>query len=298
MPINRDLTPTDGADIAAFVRLIHDRPVVLDRDLAKIYKLDVKSLNRVRARHAERFPEDFCFKLTQGEASALDLPDNLKQTYVYTEPGIAMLAMLLATPAAVKSSVAIIRAFVETRGFIVKNAPLFSRVDELETKQKAFQVSTDQKLAKLLAHLEAHECADATQKIFFSGQIYDAYSFLSGLIAKAKKELIVVDGYVNVNTLDLLRSKRPGVSVELLTLPSSHLSNNEVKKFNSEYPTLTIHRTKDFHDRLLILDRKSLYHVGASLKDAGEKSFAITKLEEEYESSLLLSRIDSIINKQ
>ena len=303
MAINKDISPASKTNIADLIHIIHERPVVFDFDLAKLYEMSVVDLNRFASRNSERFPNDFRFRLTKSEFKKLLETEkaNLSESalknppFAYTEQGITMLAMILNSAAAVDSSVNIVRAFVEMRNFVTKNAPLFERSSSIELKQFEFEKETNAQISKLLKHLDERECLDSAQKIFFSGQIYDAYSFLIDLIKRAKTEIVLIDGYVNINTLDLLRNKKPSANISLLTLPSTRLSLNEIRKFNAEYPSLKVHKTSDFHDRLLILDRKEFYHIGASLKDAGEKSFAITKLEEKNETNLLLSRIDKIV---
>lgn len=246
-------SPSTISKVAKLLRPIHGRYVVLDCDLAKFYGIKTTALNRAVEKESERFPNDFRFKLTIAEASALGLEDNLKNTYAYTELGIFMLSMVIGNCLAVKTGVEMVRAFSHNGGF--------------------------------------------TPKVFFSGQIYDAMSFLIELIERAKRHIVLIDGYVDINTLDILRYKRKNTSVHILTYPSSRITANEVRKFNSEYSELTVYRTTDFHDRMLILDDTELYHIGASLKDAGEKSFAITKLEEPREVSLLLERVANIVNK-
>ena len=293
MSISRDIAPLSKVDIASLIHIIHEKPVVFDFDMASLYKMETRELNRIANRSADFFPSDFRFKLTKNEFNSL-FPEKAKTEkppYVYTEQGIVMLALALKV---VESSVSMIRAFVEMRNFVAKNAPLFERISSIELKQLEFEKETNAQISKLLKHIDEHECLGSAQKIFFSGQIYDAYSFLVDLIKRAKEEIFLIDGYININTLDILRNKRKGVLVSALTLPSTKLSLNEIRKFNGEYPKLEVYKTNDFHDRLLILDKKEFYHIGASLKDAGERSFAITKLEEEKETKLLLSRINAI----
>ncbi len=184
MPVSaHSYTPND-AKLNQLFRQIHGQAVVLDADIAKAYGLKPAELNKLATKERDRFPNDFRFKLTACEADALGIKDNLDNTYVYTEPGIYMLAMVIKSPAAIHSSLAIVRAFADTGGFAAR--------------------------------------------IFYSGQVYDAMSFLADLIGRAKRSIALIDGYVNVNTLDILRHKRAGVSVEILTLPSSRLSSNEV----------------------------------------------------------------------
>ena len=281
-----------------YIHTIRGSLVVLDADLAKLYNLPLAAFNRAVARQATRFPKDFKFKLTREEVNSLNIKSR-RVVYAFTEEGIAMLSVILKSPLAVKVSVSLVRSAVEMRHFIVKNSPMLENVAAAELKQIERQKAADEKLAKIINFIEEQTCtARPAQKIFFSGQIYDAYSFLVDLISRAKKSLILVDGYANVQTLDFLRHKREGVEVAILALPSAKLAKVEIKKFNAEYPKLTLYKTADFHDRFLILDEKELYHIGASLKDAGEKSFAITRLEEVPECEKLLKRVRGIMGEK
>lgn len=295
-------------DISKLTHAIRGQMVVLDSDVAKLYGMELSDLDRAVARAKDRFPSDFRFQLSRDEYNALmtklgfstpaaKAKTRQKLPFVYTEPGISMLSGILKSDVAVQTSIQIMRSFVKARHFVTENVRLLERIGAMELKQFDYQKSTDAKIAKLLDHIEKTSCKDPNEKIFFEGQIYDAYSFLIKMIKQVKREIVLVDGYVNINTLDILKHKPKNIAVTILTLPSSTLSKTEIKKFNDEYPTLNVHKTTSFHDRFMIFDRKKLYHIGASLKDAGEKTFAISKLEEAHETSILLSRIDNIITK-
>lgn len=208
-----------------------------------------------------------------------------------------MLASVLRSSTAVQTSVHIVRSFVEMRHFVTKHAVLFEQIKSLELKQLEYQRKNDKKITKIFDMIEERNCKEPMQKLFFEGQIYDAHSFLVKMISRAKKEIILVDGYVNVNTLDVLANKASGVEAVVLTLPSSTISANEVKLFNRQYPTLKLVKTATFHDRFMIFDRTEVYHIGASLKDAGEKCFAISQLAETEEIKMLLTRIDQAVEK-
>jgi len=212
-----------------------------------------------------------------------------------------MLSSILRSDVAVRTSIHIMRSFVEMRHFVTRHAVLFEHIKSLELQQLEAQRKNDKKFAQLFDLIERNKCQHKDQKIFFDGQIFDAHSFLIKMIRQAKKEIILVDGYVNINTLDVLVNKAKDVKVTILTLPSSKISTNEVAQFNKQYPTLKLIRTTAFHDRFMIFDpndnpdKTSCYHIGASLKDAGDKCFAITKLEESRELSLLVARIEKEI---
>ena len=179
---------------------------------------------------------------------------------------------------AIKVSIGIMRAFVEMRRFIANNALLFERISNVELKQLEYQKQTDEKLDQIFEYISDHE--ESNQKVFFDGQIYDAFSLIVSLIQKAEKEIVLIDGYVDIGTLNLLTKKNENVTVVMYTLKRTKLSQEDVNNFNSQYPLLEVRYTKVFHDRFLILDKKNVYHIGASLKDAGKKCFGISLIED------------------
>ncbi|WP_419094720.1 ORF6N domain-containing protein, partial [Waltera sp.] len=190
----------------------------------------------------------------------------------------SMLASVLHSEVAIKVSIGIMRAFVEMRRFIANNALLFERISNVELKQLEYQKQTDEKLDQIFEYISDHE--ESNQKVFFDGQIYDAFSLIVSLIQKAEKEIVLIDGYVDIGTLNLLTKKNENVTVVMYTLKRTKLSQEDVNNFNSQYPLLEVRYTKVFHDRFLILDKKNVYHIGASLKDAGKKCFGISLIED------------------
>ena len=189
-----------------------------------------------------------------------------------------MLASVLHSEVAIKVSIGIMRTFVEMRRFIANNALLLERISNVELKQLEYQKQTDEKLDQIFEYISDHE--ESNQKVFFDGQIYDAFSLIVSLIQKAEKEIVLIDGYVDIGTLNLLTKKNENVTVVMYTLKRTKLSQEDVNNFNSQYPLLEVRYTKVFHDRFLILDKKNVYHIGASLKDAGKKCFGISLIED------------------
>lgn len=285
-------------DIRGMVYVIRGKQVMLDSDLAKLYGVETKALNQAVKRNKERFPEHYRFQLTDDELLLLRSQFVTSKgqggrrylPYVFTEQGVAMLSAVLRSEMAVEVSIKIMDAFVEMRQFIANNAALFERISSVELKQLEYQKQTDEKFEQVFEYIGSHE--EAPQKIFFEGQIYDAFSFLVELIQSAERSIILVDGYVDVNTLNLLAKKREGVEVEVYTFPNSLLSAKDVSKFNAQYPKLEVHKTKVFHDRFLILDEERAYHIGASLKDAGKKCFGVSLIEDEGMKQALLERLE------
>lgn len=270
--ITNDLVEITRPSIEKRIYVIRDKQVMLDSDLAVLYQVETGALNRAVKRNISRFPEDFRFQLTNEEYQNLRCQTGISSSaqgennyggrrtlpYVFTEQGISMLASVLHSEVAIKVSIGIMRAFVEMRRFIANNALLFERISNVELKQLEYQKQTDEKL----------------------DQIFDAFSLIVSLIQKAEKEIVLIDGYVDIGTLNLLTKKNENVTVVMYTLKRTKLSQEDVNNFNSQYPLLEVRYTKVFHDRFLILDKKNVYHIGASLKDAGKKCFGISLIED------------------
>lgn len=288
--------------IEKLIYVIRDKQVMIDSDLAMLYQVETGALNRAVKRNIKRFPDDFRFQLTVEEYENLKCQIGISSLnengyggrrtlpYVFTEQGISMLASVLHSDIAINVSIGIMRAFVEMRRFIANNALLFERISNVELKQLEYQKQTDEKLEQIFEYISEHE--KASQKIFFDGQIYDAFSLIVSLIQKAEKEITLIDGYVDVGTLNLLAKKNEGVSVTVYTHQRTRLSNIDVANFNAQYPALEVKYTSVFHDRFLILDGKTAYHIGASLKDAGKKTFGITLINDESITKDILQRLE------
>lgn len=215
-----------------------------------------------------------------------------KPPYAFTEQGIYMLATVLKGEVAEQQSIFIMRAFREMRQFISNNALLFEKISHMELKQLEYQKQTNEKFEKVFRFIEDH--AEAGQKIFFDGQIYDAFSLMTSIVRKAQKEIILIDGYVDVDTLNILAKKNTGVDVKIYTYANAGLTNKDAANFNAQYPTLTVTKTQVFHDRFMILDEKTAYHIGASIKDAGKKCFGISLLEDPELVTDLLNRLKTV----
>ena len=288
--------------IEKLIYVIRDKQIMIDSDLAMLYQVETGALNRAVKRNIKRFLDDFRFQLTVEEYENLKCQIGISSLnkngyggrrtlpYVFTEQGISMLASVLHSDIAINVSIGIMRAFVEMRRFIANNALLFERISNVELKQLEYQKQTDEKLEQIFEYISEHE--EASQKIFFDGQIYDAFSLIVSLIQKAEKEITLIDGYVDVGTLNLLAKKNEGVSVTVYTHQRTRLSNIDVANFNAQYPALEVKYTSVFHDRFLILDGKTAYHIGASLKDAGKKTFGITLINDESITKDILQRLE------
>ena len=298
---NNELTKSND-NIRNLIYTVRGKQVMLDSDLAELYQVETKYMNRAAKRNEARFPEDFRFQLTKNEYEDLgfqfgtsNATDGEKRggrrtlPYVYTEQGISMLAGVLHTDIAIEVSLRIMRTFVEMRRFFANNTVLFDRISGIELKQLEYQKSTDEKFDRVFDYISEHN--EPKQKVFFNGQIYDAFSILISLIKKAKKEIVLIDGYVDVATLGLLAQKKKNVAVTIYTFTKTKLTADAVAEFNKQYPSLAVKHDNSFHDRLLILDKKTAYLVGASLKDAGKKTFAISLIEDREIIKGILKRL-------
>ena len=288
MDNDSELISLDAGEIKRRIFTIRGRQVMTDSALAEYFGTTTGNLNRAMKRNIKRFPESFCFQLTDDEILRCQIGIPMQKRgikggrsylpYVYTEQGIAMLTSVLHTERAIAASISIMEAFVEMRHFIANNAALFERISSVELRQLEYQKQTDKKFDQLFEFIGEH--TETHQKIFFDGQIYDAFSLLIELIQKAEQEIILVDGYVDVSTLNVLAKKKSGVAVTIYTFSKTKLTAQDVAAFNAQYPQLDVKYTNIFHDRFLILDRKTVYHIGASLKDAGKKCFGITLMKD------------------
>lgn len=283
---------------------------MVDYELAMLYQVETRVLNQAVKRNIERFPERFCFQLTKEEYENL-ISQNVissfqeeksgyggrrKLPYVFTEQGIAMLASVLRSETAVQTSIHIMDSFVEMRRFLANNALLFERISNIELKQLEYRKETEEKFERIFEYISGNE--ESSQKIFFEGQIYDAFSLIVDLIQKAEKEIILIDGYVDVKTLNLLAKKKEYVAVTVYTQKPTRLTDMDCDNFNAQYPNLKLKYSKAFHDRFLIIDRKTAYHVGASLKDAGKKCFGINLIQDIKMMEDVLRRLEPETEEQ
>lgn len=274
-------------DIKNLIYTIRGKQVMLDSDVAMLYHYETKKINQAVKRNIDRFPEKFCFQLTEDEFSNLRsqiVTLNRKVNngsvvrkylpYAFTEQGIAMLSGILKNDIAVKVSINIMDAFVEMRKFLMLNGKVFERLTNIEYKL----LEHDKKFDEVFNQLQLEE--NIKQRIFFDGQIYDAYSIIIDIIKTANKKILIIDNYIDDSVLKMLAKKKNNVEVVILTSEKSNIDNLDIKKFNKEYPLLKVAKTNKFHDRFIVIDNKEMYHLGASIKDLGKKCFGINKIED------------------
>ena len=277
------------SDIEKMIITIRGVQVMIDRDLARVYKVTTSQLNQQVKRNIARFPANFRFQLTEAERNEVVTNcDNLRSLkynpslpYAFTEPGIAQLSSVLHSEKAIETSVNIMNAFVAMRRFIVQNAGILMRIAHLERHQ----IETDEKIDLILDKMEERSPKLLPEQIFQTGCVWDAWSFVSDLVRSAKERIVLIDNFVDDRVLSLLDKRTDGVSA---TIHSRYYEQfiTDLKKHNEQYPTIAFvqlpHRN---HDRFLIIDDK-VYFMGASLKDMGAGLCAITEMQASPETIL------------
>lgn len=284
-------------NIESKIMIVRKQQVMIDRELAELYGVETKVLNQAVKRNMERFPEQFCFQLTREETDilcsksqivTLNIRGNLRGTnikklpYAFTEQGVAMLSAVLHSETAIKVSIEIMNAFVVMRHYLLENSGIISRLATTETKL----IEHEKNFERIFAVLDDPSNAKK-EGVFFQGQIFDAYAKFESFIQSAEKEIVLIDNYIDLSVLERFSKKRKDVKVTIYTDPKTKLSGQDIQKFNEQYPQLTLKHTSKAHDRFLIIDDKTLYHIGASLKDLGKKCFAFEVLDSAWIKEIL-----------
>lgn len=290
----------DNQTIQSKIYTIRGVQVMLDEDLAVLYGVETKNLNKAVNRNMDRFPEKFRFQLTQEEYDNLkfqigtsSLNASLRSQfvtlekqhggrrylpYVFTEQGVSMLSAVLRSKTAIEVSIKIIDSFVNMRKFLSQNASLFTRIESIEKRQISYEIKNDTKVDAILNAIE-EKGTPQKQHIFYDGQIFDAYLFVSDIIKSAKSSIKLIDNYIDESTLVLFTKRDAKVDMKIYTKTISKQLKLDLEKHNAQYPKIDIEIFDLSHDRFLIIDEKDIYHFGASLKDLGKKWFAVSKMD-------------------
>lgn len=297
-------------NIENLIHVIRGKQVMLDVDLARLYGVETKRLNEQVKRNIERFPEDFMFQLTREEAESsrsqfatLNEDSELSRSqiatlngrghnikhlpYAFTENGIAMLSTVLRSQQAININIQIMRAFNTMRHFIATNAQVFQRLEVIEHTQlslvahqeelAAHQTSTDQKLEEVFHRLD-EGAATPKEAIFFEGQFFEARVLLEQIIKTATKRVIIIDGYIDAATFEMLDVRAKGVTADIYSDSEYKTLRDSHNASKGKQPVNTHKWSKSSHDRWVIID-DTLYHCGHSVKDLGKKLSAIMKMD-------------------
>lgn len=268
----------DKQKIEDMIYEIRGKQVILDSDLAKLYECTngTKDVNKAVNRNIERFPSDFYFQLIPEEyqnlkfqigTSSLKTHGGVRKLpYVFTEQGVAMLASVLKTSIASEVSIRIMRAFVAMKQYISKNLIEQKHINNLVLEHEERLKLVEDTLSNF---------KNKKNHLFFDGQIYDAYSLLLDIFDKSKNEIIIIDNYIDKNILDILSKTNRNVKIF-----TNKYNNQAYEKYKMQYKNVELIIDNTFHDRFIIIDKKILYHCGASFKDLGKKCFEISKIED------------------
>ncbi len=269
-------------NIESRIYAIRGLQVMLDRDLAELYKVETKVFNQAVKRNIQRFPSEFRFQLSNDEDTDLRSQTVTSShggrrylPFVFTEQGVSMLSAILKSDIAIQVSIDIINTFVRMKKFINSNGTLFQRLELLEKKQIKYEIKTDEKFDILFNKIE-DKSVKPKQGIFYDGQIFDAYNFISNLIRDAKQSIVLVDNYVDDSVLTIF-SKNQNIDITIYTQRISKQLKLDIEKYNKQYKNIKVVKFTSSHDRFMIIDKTEVYHIGASLKDLGKKWFAFSR---------------------
>ena len=303
----------DENDLRSKIHTIRGVQVMLDFDLAEIYGYDTRSFNKQVHNNIERFDEDFRFQLTKEEFDEIILMCKFytsswggtrKLPYAFTEQGIYMLMTVLRGELAIKQSKALVRIFKQMKDFILQSQNILSSPEliklSLQTSDNTKQISDNTKEIKdIKDNMVTKTELTKVMKDFTDPNITKDYLFLNGetveadiaystIYSSAKKSIFIVDNYINLKTLVLLKLVKPTVQITLFSdNVGKRLHKTEYDDFCKEYPNvhITLKKTQGiYHDRYIILDfgtnNEKIFHCGGSSKDAGVRTTAISQVED------------------
>ena len=290
----------ENLSIENMIYEIRGKQVMLDSDLAKLYKVETGALNRQVKRNIERFPQDFMFQLNDEEYKNLICQFGISKSnnkhggrrnlpYVYTEHGVSMLSSVLHTKVASKISIKIIRTFIAMRKFIKSNLFEQQYINELVLEDHTELKEMSKEVKLLQESFEKLEEKELKNKIFFNGEIFDSYLEIIRILNQSKKEIIIIDNYADNTLLEII--SKINKKTTLIT-SKKLLKDIDINKYNKQYHNLKVIKNNDYHDRFIILDKDKIYHIGSSINHLGNKTFGINIIEEKSIKQLLIDKIN------
>lgn len=302
-----DILANTEDSIEGLIYTIRSNQVMIDSDLAKLYQVETKRINEAVKNNPEKFPSRFSWILNDEEELILrskkstSSTDDMKHggrrynTRVFTEQGVAMLSTVLRSSIAVQASIRIIDAFVTMRHYIGGNLLEQRYLSEmaLENRKLIKKNSSDIKL--LQDSFKKFEEKKVVNEIYFSGQIFDAYSKIKEIFSQACDSLIIIDNYADTTLLDII--KKLNVKIVIITKKKGLLSTQDIAKYNEQYHNLRVVYDNTYHDRYFVLDGKQIYHCGASINRIGYKTFSINKIGDNEVCGAILASIAKCISK-
>lgn len=284
---------------------IRGKQVMLDSDLAKLYKVETKRINEAVKNNPEKFPERFSWKLTDKESNIF-LVENFDQKLetrggkyknqrVFTEQGVMMLATILKTKIAIETTIRIMDAFVEMKKYFSNNLLEQKFINNQVIKNtKEIEINSE-KIKLLQESFDKLSKKRKASEIYFNGQMFDAYSRIISIFSEATEELIIVDMYADIKILDII--KELNIKVTIITKKNNLLKENDIEIYNKQYNNLKVIYNNTFHDRYFIIDNKTVYHCGTSINRIGYKTFSINLLNDKDVTIPLINNINSIKQK-
>ena len=279
---------------------IRGQQVMLDSDISSLFNVEVRRINEQMKRNIERFPEDFCFKLNSKEFKCLRSQNatfsrstlNRKYPpYVYTEHGVMALAGVLKSDIAARMSIEIVRKFIQMRKFIIDNGDTMLALAKLQNRQIEFENATNQKFDEIVKRFDKYDIPK--EALFYKGQWFDAFDYITQIIAKANKSIVLIDPYCDKKALTFLAHKKSGVDVFINLSNESKISSEEIAIFETQYGKITSKVFNNIHDRFLIIDEEECYDLGTSINHAGNKLFAINRIEGKQIIKAILNEISA-----
>ena len=280
------LNTKEETEIKDLIYTFRDTQVMLDSDIAKLFNVETKKLNKAMKRNLNRFPEDFCFKLCPKEINNLRFHFGTSNTlsskrryfpYVYTEQGIIALAGVLKSDVADQMSVKISRVFVKMRNALIAYAKPLEFLGKFYGEFIDFKELTLSKINEAFVRIEKLE--PTKEVLLLDGEWFNAYDAVIKLVERAKESIVLVDPYIDEKSLVFLSHKKTNVKVTIYKGEFSKLKEKEVESFSKQYGEIIVKDYFKSHNRFLILDSDEVYDLGASLNKIGNKIFTINKIE-------------------
>ena len=287
-----DVIVKDKIIIENLIYEVRGKQVMLDSDLASLYETETKRINEAIYRNKEKFPERFCFRITEDEYKSLKSQfatskgGSRKGHTVFTEQGVAMLATVLKTHIATKVSISIMDAFVAMRRYVSSNLIEQKYINNLVLEDH-------EKIKALELSFNKFEEKKKITEIYFNGQIYDAYYKIHDIFKSATKKLVIIDAYADNTLLDII--KRLNIEVIIITKKDNLLTHQDITRYNKQYKNLKVIYNNTFHDRYFIIDENVVYHCGTSINRIGYKTFSINLISDEEVCNSLISKVNKII---
>ena len=282
-----EIAEKDVINIENMIYEIDGKEVMLDSDLAKLYNVETKRINEAVKNNPEKFPDRYLFRITDKEYNSLKSKiltskgGSRKGHTAFVEQGVYMLATILKSDVATEVSIRIIDAFVRMRHYIKYNDQLLPRKyllleEKVDNNTKRIDELFDKFNPKVITK----------NSIFFQNDIYDAYSVLLEIFDIAKEEIIIIDNYMGKILLDELRN----INKKIIII-TSNINDTLKKKYLKQYNNIKFINNESYHDRFIIIDRKIVFHCGASFKYLGKNCFAINEIENKIEREKLINDV-------